>query len=126
MELYWTQTAVGIVARLTGPLNFRFVVQPIMAIILGIRDGVTDAKLGNPPFIFDLLFNPQGRDRDLKSAWKSLAKPMILAVVLDAVAQYLIFKQILVIPAIIIGTFLMAVPYAFARGITNRILSKKN
>lgn len=125
MELYWKQAAVGIVARLTGPLHFRFALQPIMAILLGIKDGVKDAKLGNPPFIFDLLFNPQGRERDLKSAWKSLVKPIILAVVLDGVAQYLIFKQVLIIPAIIIGTILMAIPYAFARGITNRIVSRK-
>lgn len=125
MEPYWKQTLVGIMVRLTGPLHFRIVVQPIMAILLGIKDGVADAKLGYPPFILDLLSNPQGRDRNLKSAWKSLTKPMVLAVVLDCVAQYLIFKQVLLIPAIIVGIILMAIPYALARGITNRIVSKK-
>jgi len=30
-------------ARLTGPLNFRFVLQPLLAILLGIRDGLHDA-----------------------------------------------------------------------------------
>lgn len=125
MDLYWKQASVNIMLRYTGPLHFRMVLQPIMAILLGIRDGLKDAKQGNPPIIEDIVFVPEHRDRNLKSAWKALTKPMVLAVVLDAVAQYLIFKQVLVIPALIVGITLMGVPYLLARGITNRILSHK-
>lgn len=125
MDLFWKQTAENIMLRFTGPLHFRMVLQPIMAILLGIRDGKKDAKLGNSPIISDIIFFPEHRKRDLKSAWKALTKPLILAVVLDAVAQYLIFKQVLVIPALIVGVTLMGVPYLLARGITNRILSRK-
>jgi hypothetical protein len=32
------------VERLTGPIDVRFIVQPAMAIMLGIRDGVRDGR----------------------------------------------------------------------------------
>ena len=38
--------------RLTGPGRFRFVLQPAVAIFLGIRAGNADARAGRPPYIF--------------------------------------------------------------------------
>jgi len=111
----------GIVARVTGPMSFRFMLQPAVAILLGVRDGLADAKAGTPPFIYDLLFSPKDRSRDLKSALKSLLKPIVVATILDCIAQYLIFKHVRLIPALLVGTLVMGLPYALARGITNRI-----
>jgi hypothetical protein len=36
----------GLLARLTGPMHFRLIVQPLVGIGLGIRDGLRDAKAG--------------------------------------------------------------------------------
>src|SRR5437868_8007609 len=38
--------------RLTGPGRFRFVLQPLMALVLGIRSGLADARAGRPPFLY--------------------------------------------------------------------------
>jgi len=38
-------------ARLTGPGRLRFVFQPIMAILLGLRGGLADARAGRPPYL---------------------------------------------------------------------------
>jgi hypothetical protein len=35
--------------RFTGPGRLRFILQPIVAIVLGIRGGIADAKVRNPP-----------------------------------------------------------------------------
>lgn len=120
----------GIMARVTGPMSFRFILQPLMMIILGIKDGLADAKAGSPPFIFDLVFNPEGRPRDFKNAFKSLVKPIIFATVLDLVAQYLIFKEVRhpavrLVPALVVGTLVMGVPYSIARGLSNRIATRR-
>jgi hypothetical protein len=115
----------GIVARITGPLHFRFILQPVVAILLGIRDGLADARAGTPPFIYDLLLKPADRRRDLKSALKSLLTPIIVATILDCIVQYLIFKHIRLVPALIVGAFVMGVPYSLARGITNRIATHR-
>ena len=42
--------------RLTGPGSFRFIFQPIVAILLGMRDGLLDARAGRPPYLYSLLF----------------------------------------------------------------------
>ena len=43
--------ADDIVARLHGPGRLRFILQPLVAIVLGTRDGVKDARIGRPPFL---------------------------------------------------------------------------
>ena len=119
----FAQFLEDLVARLTGPMHFRLILQPLVAIALGIRDGLKDARAGRPPFIMDLLVRPEARKRQLKRALQSLIKPLIVAIVLDAVAQYLMFGTIYPGAAVFVGVVVMAVPYALARGLTNRIVS---
>ena len=38
-----------ILELITGPGTLRFVIQPVLAILLGIRDGRNDAKAGKTP-----------------------------------------------------------------------------
>ena len=47
--------AEGIIVRLAGPMSLRFVIQPLIALLLGLRDGMMDAKAGEPTFILGLL-----------------------------------------------------------------------
>ena len=123
MQNISTNVLDKIVARLTGAMSFRFILQPGIAVFLGIRDGLMDAKAGTPPFIADLIFNPKDRDRKLKSAFHRLLTPIIVATVLDTIAQHLIFGHINPLGAVIVGAFVMGIPYALARGVTNRIAS---
>ena len=115
-----------IAARLTGPMNFRFILQPLVAIfVLGLKDGRLDARSGVPPFVLDLVLRPEDRKRDLKSAAHRLLVPVIIGAVLDGVAQYLIFKHIRPGAALLVGALVMGVPYSLSRGITNRIVSAR-
>ncbi len=112
-----------VIARVTGPLSMRFMLQPLMATMLGIRDGRLDAKAGNPPFVMEVLFHPADRKKALRSALKSLLTPIVLGSVLDAVAQYLIFHQVRPFWALVVGTLVIGLPYSAARGLTNRIVT---
>ena len=116
--------------RMSGPMSFRFIVQPLIAIFLfGLKDGWLDAKAGASPFIMDLLTNSEGRKRSLKTAFRRLLVPIIIGAILDGIAQYLIYGHIRPGVAVLVGALIMGVPYALARGITNRIVSvrmKKN
>src|SRR5262249_3513911 len=47
--------------RLTGPGRFRFIFQPLVATILGIRGGVADARAGRPPYLKRLLSDREHR-----------------------------------------------------------------
>jgi hypothetical protein len=110
--------------RLTGPAASRFVIQPIVAILLGIRDGIKDARAGAPPFIYDIVTAPADRKRQAGNAWKGIGKSFIVAVVLDAIVQFLILGTVYPGAALIVGIGLMGLPYAIARGWSNRIASR--
>ena len=46
MEQLWQRYVENLFARLDGPLHFRLIMQPTMAAIFAVIDGVKDAKLG--------------------------------------------------------------------------------
>ena len=81
--------AEGLIARVAGPMGLRFVFQPLVGLLLGARDGMIDAKAGEPPFIFDLIVNRENRKAKLANIIKSLSKTIIIAIVLDVIVQYL-------------------------------------
>lgn len=113
-------------ARLTGPLNLRFILQPIMAIALGIRDGIRDAKSGTPPFVSAILADPKAHKAHIRKALRSLLVPLVVATVLDGISQYLLFGWIRVSGAVVMGATLMGLPYIVARALTNRIVSRRS
>ena len=110
---------------LYGPMQFRFFVQPLIALALGVRDGVSDSRSDSPPFIWALLYHPDVRSGAFRSALKRMQGPILFASVLDAVAQYLMFRHVRPFAAVLVGTLLMGVPYSVARGVANRIRSKR-
>jgi hypothetical protein len=77
----------GIVARLDGPFHFRFIVQPSVASILAIIDGVKDARMGKPAYYWALIVDQGDRTELIKDGWKSIFKVFILAMVLEAAYQ---------------------------------------
>src|SRR4029453_17903039 len=66
-------------ARLSGPGRLRFILQPIVAIFLGARDGVKDARAGIPPFFWALAFHGQHRREKVPSAFASVRGFVALA-----------------------------------------------
>jgi len=115
------QIVYELVTRITsGPMRFRFVMQPMMAVILGIRDGKHDALSGAPPFLMSLVTESAARKARLKGiAWR-LRGPVIIASSLDAIVQYVMFQLVRPLTAVLVGSMLMAVPYSAARGLSNR------
>ncbi|MGC2447356.1 MAG: hypothetical protein WA477_06915 [Candidatus Sulfotelmatobacter sp.] len=121
MDIFPRSFGEGLEGRLTGPGKGRFVVQPLISIALGIRDGIVDAKQHHPPFFIRVLFASEFKLELVKSALKQIAMPLTVGVVLDAILQWVIFQAMFVLPALIAGTILVALPYSIARGLSNRI-----
>src|SRR5215475_13497923 len=82
------------VARLSGPGRFRFIMQPLVAIFLGARDGRKDAQAGAHPFLRGVIFHPELRSQLLKSGLTSVRNLVAIAILLDLISQYLIFHEI--------------------------------
>ena len=111
-----------LVARLSGPGRMRFVLQPTVAIILGARGGVKDARAGLPPFIRAVILHGAHRLRLLRNMFASIRDLVALAILADVVSQYLIFREIHPGAALLLGPVLITIPYALSRTFTNRIV----
>lgn len=112
-------------AMLEGPGRLRFLLQPLLAIALGVRDGRQDAAAGRAPYVFGLLFVRGTRKAELTRGLRTLATPLIVAVLLDAILQYIILRSVQLWHALVAGTILIALPYAVARSLTNRYLQNR-
>jgi hypothetical protein len=121
MDLFPRSFGEGLEARLTGPGKGRFVLQPLVSIALGIRDGIADARQNKPPYFIRVLFESEHKLAVLKTGLKSIATPLTVGIVLDMILQWVIFQGVFLVPAILAGTILVALPYSIARGLSNRI-----
>ena len=68
-----------LIARPTGPMAFRFILQPIMAAIAALRDGINDAKSRRSPYFWSLLANPFAGGHRLYEGLISTARVILLA-----------------------------------------------
>ena len=119
--LFSSQFVEELPRRFSGPGRLRFILQPLVAILFGVRCGLADAKSGQSPYIFALLFHAHKRKELLHSGLAAVGHLLAMGILLDAVAQLLIYKQIHPGAALVIGPLLICVPYAVARGLTVRL-----
>jgi hypothetical protein len=115
----------GLSARLQGPMRFRLILQPLVALIFAIRDGRRDAREGRPPYFWALFTEPAHRRDMLASGWKSVGKVFIIAIVLDSVFQFIVFRAFHPVAALFAGVILALVPYVLLRGPVNRLMPRK-
>jgi hypothetical protein len=121
MDGMWMRVGTQLVARVSGPMKFRLVLQPLMASFLAIRSGLADAKAGKPPWFWEIVSNPPQREAMLKEAWTRIGKVFILAMVLDAVYQLIVMHFIYPGEMIIVAIVLAIVPYVILRGPAMRV-----
>ena len=109
--------------RLTGPGRFRFLLQPAIAIALGIGAGRSDSRAGRPPYLLALLLGREARGELVRSAYESIAHLLLAGVLVDSVCQWLILGASYPGAALVVGPVLIAFPYAAARALANRVAS---
>jgi hypothetical protein len=106
--------------RLTGPGRFRFVLQPLIATLLGIRSGVADARAGRPPYLLGLATDRERRHELARDGLSTVANLLLMGILLDSVFQWMILGASYPGPALIVGPVLITMPYAIARALANR------
>lgn len=121
MDHMWTRVGNDLIARVTGPMKFRLVLQPAMASFFAIRSGLADAKAGKPPYFWAVLWDAGQRREMLRDGWKSVGKIFILALILDAIYQIIVRRFVYPGEAIIVAFVLAIVPYLILRGLVTRI-----
>jgi hypothetical protein len=82
----------NLIGRASGPMNFRLILQPSVAIVIAIRAGLNDAREGRPAFFWAALWNRLSRPEMLRQARKDVGKVFIIAAVLDSVNQLIVHR----------------------------------
>lgn len=111
----------NLIGRVGGPLTFRLILQPAVAAIFAILAGLKDAREGRPAYFWTILVNPTDRRALLREGWRAVAKVFVLAVVIDAVYQFIVLRWFYPGEALIVAFLLAFVPYLLIRGPVNRI-----
>lgn len=115
-----------LLARPSGRLAFRFVLQPLMAAAPALRDGVNDARTGHAPY-FAIVLRGAGRGGEqLAAGLKATGRVLALALVLDAAYQLVVLRHFYPVEAIVVALALGFVPYLLLRGPVDRVARRRS
>jgi hypothetical protein len=115
----------NLVDRVSGPMHFRVVMQPLMALFFAVKDGMKDAREERVPYFWSMFSDPGHRRDLLRSGWKSVGKIFIIALILDAVYQYIELRWFYPVEALLVAFILAIIPYVLLRGPVNRLTPRK-
>jgi len=115
------QRLTDLLARPRGPYGFRFVLQPLMAALLAVRDGIVDARSGRSPYFWTVLHDADRRRERFAQALKATAQIGGLAILIDAAWQLRVLDTFHVDEALAVALVLALVPYLLLRGPVDRI-----
>lgn len=124
MDEIFARVWEDLTGRVTGPMKFRLILQPVMALIFATRAAIRDAREGQPPFLWAVFTDPRERQRLIQSGWKDVGKVFIIAMLIDAVYQVIVVRWLYPGEMVIVAILLAIVPYLLVRGPLNRILRR--
>ncbi len=122
--LSWeTQTRLwhDVIDRSHGPMTFRFILQPTMAAIAALHDGISDARSGRAPYLHTILHDPAKRGARISEGLVSIARIILLGFGMDAIYQWRVLGTFYPGEAVVITLILAVIPYVLLRGIIGRI-----
>jgi hypothetical protein len=119
---FWDQ----LIARPTGPLAFRLILQPIMVIILAVLDGLKDARAGRSPYLWTILTDAAQRAGHLREGLKRVSRVIIFALVMDAIYQFIVLRRFYPGEALVIAFVVAVLPYLAIRGPAARLARRWN
>jgi hypothetical protein len=117
-----TRFVEHLIGRVHGPMTFRLLLQPAMALLCAVRDGVKDAREGRPPYFWALFTHAGARSDLLREGSRAVARILVLGVVMDLIYQLIVFRWLYPLELVTMALLLAFVPYLLARGPVNRVV----
>lgn len=107
--------------RLIGPGRFRFIFQPLMAMILGVLRGLAESRAGRPPLLQAIFLRPDLRRELIKNGLENVVNVLLVGILLDSAFQWVLYGYSYPGAALVVGPVLVLVPYLVARGLAHRL-----
>ena len=110
-----------LLARPSGPMSFRFLLQPVMAAIAGIRAGLIDARTARSPYLLMLFSHPREKWPRFRVGISATFRIFLLGIAMDAIYQFIVLKKFYPVEALIVAFTLAVIPYFLIRTPTSRV-----
>jgi hypothetical protein len=110
-ERFWDDIA----GRFTGPMKFRCLLQPTMALIAGVPDGIRDARRGHVSFFWSAWGHQGVTTGRLREGLESMARILLIGLTIDLIYQIRVFHQFYPGEAVMIALVLALLPYFIFR-----------
>ncbi|MDM0079667.1 hypothetical protein QTI17_03590 [Variovorax sp. J31P179] len=121
---FLTRTWADITSGRHAPLAFRFILQPAVAAFLAYRAGRRDALDGRPLYFMALVRDRTQRRALIREGWGHVSKVFIVAVVMDAIYQFVAMRWVYPGEALMVALVLAVVPYLLFRSLVNWMLRR--
>lgn len=115
-QRFWSD----IVDRIHGPMTFRFYLQPMMALIAAIPDGINDARNGHSAFFWTARGDAEMRRGRLREGLIATARIVLLGLSMDVIYQYRVLGHFYPAEAAVMAIMLAVIPYFLFRWIVER------
>lgn len=112
-QRFWTD----MFARFGGPMTFRFFLQPTMAAIAAVHDGIKDARGGHKSFFWSAWFDSSQPTGRLREGLTSVARILLLGISMDVIYQLRVLGTFYPAEAAVIAIALAVIPYFVFRWI---------
>lgn len=107
--------------RAEGPMTFRFFLQPTMAAVSALYDGIGDARFGHRSFFWSALRHPGREAGRLREGLISTSRIVLLGICMDVIYQFKVFGSFYPVEALTIAILLAVIPYFVFRWIVESV-----
>jgi hypothetical protein len=110
-----------IFARAGGPMTFRFLLQPSMALLAAIPDGLRDARAGRSGFFWNGSEDPKVKHGRLREGLYAISRTVLLGLCMDTIYQFKVLDHFYPVEALMMAILLALIPYFIFRWIVEQI-----
>lgn len=110
-----------VVERPGGPMSFRFILQPCMAMLAALFDGIKDARLDRNPYLWTIITDAHKSIGRLREGVIATARVILLSFGMDAIYQAIVLKTFYPVEMLIVAILLAFIPYLLLRGVVCRV-----
>ena len=111
-------------ARTTGPMWFRLILQPAVAIFFGVRAGLRNARRNESQSHPARAMDPAYRRAMFRQALHDVGLMLIVGVGLDAIFQLIALRAFYPLEALLVAFLLVALPYQIVRTVVALLASR--